>query len=158
MTSLARDHVNTLHSMLCHVVANYSAMATQRPNTSTSVPLRSLYRPCLLPCVYVTSLESRRGCYSGEEWCILTVGPPFMYTIPNFEALAVEMRQIRVERTMESGEAERYDAFIRSDSGLSRTYPAAVFARDTFMIEVRVWKGCMMVCVWGGGDMHVNFI
>ena len=58
-----------------------------------------------------------------------------MYTIPNFEVLAVELRQIRVERAMEGGETEKYDAFIRSDSELCHNYPATVYARDTFVIE-----------------------
>ena len=115
--------------------ANYSAMVTQQPSLSTSNPL---YRPCSLSCVYLTSSEGREGYY--DEWCILSVGAPFMYTIPNFEALAVELRQIKVERTVEGGEAERYDAFIRSDSGLCRNYPATVFASDTFLIDVCVWR------------------
>lgn len=119
----------------------------------TSSPLlcqRSPYRPCSLPCVFLTSLETREGCYCNEEWCLLTVGPPFMYTIPNFEALAVEFRQIRVERTVESGEAERYDAFIRNDSGLARNYPAALVARSTFIIEVNACGegACIMLYVW----------
>lgn len=73
-----------------------------------------------------------------------------MYTIPNFEALAVEFRQIRVERTVESGEAERYDAFIRNDSGLARNYPAALVARSTFIIEVNACGegACIMLYVW----------
>ena len=41
---------------------------------------------------------------------------------PNFEVLVVEFRQTRVEWTVEGGEAERYDASIRNDSGLSRNY------------------------------------
>ena len=101
---------------------------------------------CQYPCVFLTSLE---GCYCYEEWCLLTVGPSFKYTIPNFEALAVELLQTRVERTLESGEAERYDAFIRNDSGLSRNYPATVLAKSTFTIEVcmQVDSSICSVCV-----------
>lgn len=55
---------------------------------------------------------------------------------PNFEVLAVEFRQTRVEWTVEGGEAERYDAFIHNDPGLSRNYPATLLTRNTFFIEV----------------------
>ena len=80
----------------------------------------------------------------------MTVGPPFMYTIPNFEALAVEYPQIRVERTVESGEAERYDAFIRNDSGLSRNYPAALLRRKYLHHRGK--------CMWGGSMYNAVYV
>ena len=46
---------------------------------------------------------------------------------------------------MVSGEAERYDAFIRNDSGVSRNYPATVLANSTFTIEI--WIVAFVVCV-----------
>ena len=124
-------------------------MATQQRQT-----------PCSLPGVFVNLLE---GCCSDEEWCLLMVGPPFQYTLPNFEVLAVEFRQTRVERTVEGGEleAERYDAFIRNDPGLSRNYPATLLTRNTFFIEVcklivdNLWCVCVCMCACMRACVHV---
>ena len=113
--------VNILHSLLCLMLAKSQLKYGDAANF-IAVPV-SLCLPHLI-----------KGLLLLQRVVSLTVGPSFKYTIPNSEAVVVELRQTRVEQTLESGEAERYDAFIRNDSGLSCIYPATVLAKSTFTI------------------------
>ena len=82
----------------------------------------------------------------------MTVGPSFKYTIPNFEALVVELRQIRVEQTLESGEAEG----LMPSFAMTLESPVTVLANSTFTIEVcmqvdsSICGVCVCVCVCPG--------
>ena len=59
---------------------------------------------------------------------ILSIGEPFKYIIPNFEVLAVNMRQVKLERESEvTGLDEQFDAFIWDDKWLHRSYPAYIY-------------------------------
>ena len=72
-----------------------------------------------------------------EKIAILSVGVPFAYTLPYFDVLAVELRQVKVERQLnDAATTERFDAFIRSDASLDCSYPMSVFVTDAFLIEV----------------------
>lgn len=72
---------------------------------------------------------------------ILSIGEQFKYIIPNFEVLAVNMRQVKLEReSEETGLDEQFDAFIRDDEWLRRSYPAYVDVTDAFIIKVYRYK------------------
>ena len=72
-----------------------------------------------------------------ERMIILSIGEPFKYIIPNFEVLAVNMRQVKLERESEvTGLDEQFDAFIRDDEWLHRSYPAYIHVTNAFIIKV----------------------
>ena len=83
-------------------------------------------------------ITAGHGLGPGEEKiAILSVGVPFEYAIPYFDVLAVELRQIKVERQLKDQvTTERFDAFIRNDATLNCTYPTSFFVTDSFFIEV----------------------
>lgn len=89
-----------------------------------------------MDCVY--QITAGHGLGPGEEKiAILSVGVPFEYAIPYFDVLAVELRQIKVERQLKDQvTTERFDAFIRNDATLNCTYPTSFFVTDSFFIEV----------------------
>ena len=51
-----------------------------------------------------------------DEVLVLAVGLQFRYTIPSFDVLAVELRQIKVKGYTSEGEEKHYDIFIRKSS------------------------------------------
>ena len=63
-----------------------------------------------------------------ERIVILSLGVQFKCIVPNFEVLAVNMKQAKVERESEvSGFDEQFDAFIRDDDeSLPRCYPSYI--------------------------------
>ncbi len=91
---------------------------------SHSSPLGESTQPslCSFPCIYITPPEGRDGSFLEEQWCILSVGPPFMYTIPQFEILSMELRKIEVERNVDGGEMEGFHAFVCNDPELCDNY------------------------------------
>ena len=72
-----------------------------------------------------------------DEVLVLSVGPPFRYTIPNFDVLAVELRQIKVKGYTSEGEEKHYDMFIRNLPSFRRLYPVWMAIRDAAVVEVR---------------------
>ena len=72
-----------------------------------------------------------------DEVCILTVGKPFRYTIPSFDVIAVELRQVRLKGYNSDGDELTYDGFIRNDISLSRSYPTWMTVKDGTIIDVR---------------------
>ena len=94
-----------------------------------------------LPGVFSTPLEDEiyhaAGICEEEEWCVLTVGDTFMYSVPYFPALSVVLRQIKVQRVVGVDETELYDIFIRNDpSLLYGSYPTTLLVKYAFAIEV----------------------
>ena len=94
-----------------------------------------------LPGVFSTPLEDEiyhaAGICEEEEWCILTVGDTFVYSVPYFPALSVILRQIKVQRVVGVNETELYDIFIRDDPKLlHRSYPNTLLVKYAFAIEV----------------------
>lgn len=98
-----------------------------------------------LPCVYITSPESRDGSFLEEQW---STGPPFMYTIPQFEILSVELKKIERGRW---GNRDSTYSFVMILNCVITNYPAIVFV---FLIQVSfiLYSACMLrstvyVCV-----------
>ena len=55
------------------------------------------------------------------EICIISCGQGYVYTIPSFPALSVQLRQVKYEVENESGDVKLMD-----DPSLSRLYPAHI--------------------------------
>ena len=71
--------------------------------------------------------------------CILTIGKPFRYTLPTFDVLAVELRRVLISGYEVEGGDERtrtYDAFIRNDPSLTRSYPTWMVVKDSTFVDV----------------------
>lgn len=77
--------------------------------------------------------DSSSGNEPDDEVCLLTLGDPFRYTIPTFDVLAVELRQVCI-RGYADGEERVYDAFIRNDSSLCRSYPTGWRSRTALSL------------------------
>ena len=117
-----------------------SSVACSSLGSSPSVPAlaRGQINESILPGVFSTPLGDEichlAGICEGEEWCVLTVGDTFVYSIPYFPALSVVLRQIKVQRV---DETKLYDIFIRSVSSLlHRSYPITLLVKYAFAIEV----------------------
>ncbi len=109
----------------------------------------SSFSPCSMPGVL---LDSQWFSQREEElWTILSIGKPFMYNIPNFEIMAIELRQIKVEVEVANNglesemEMECFDAFVRCDAGLCRSYPSTLNPKTTFAVQVP--KSCLYTYV-----------
>ena len=64
------------------------------------------------------------------------VGAKFLYVIPGFDVLGVELRHIQVKGFCKMGNPEDvFDMFIKNDILLSRVYPHVVL-RDVTIIKV----------------------
>ena len=60
-----------------------------------------------------------------EFICVLYVGAKFLYVIPSFDVLGVELRHIQVKGFSKIGNPEDvFDMFIKNDISLSRIYPS----------------------------------
>lgn len=100
-------------------------MASYSPSTSSP-----------LSCVSVTRASSQCDVV-GAEFCAITVGEPFVYVIPGFSVLSVELRQMRVKWTPSEEAAEAtYDVFVRNDSSLCRVYPAWMSIKNAARVQV----------------------
>ena len=85
-----------------------------------------------------TSPTSRLLMDSGEndDLYIVSVGPKFLYVIPSFDVLAVDLQVMRVQGYDHEGKLLVCDVFIRDDLSLKRVYPAAMTITDQTCIEV----------------------
>ena len=69
--------------------------------------------------------------------CVLSIGPPFYYTIPSFDVLQVQLMQLRVMGYDSKGEEQHYDFFIRYDPSLSHgKCPAWMRIKDAAIVKV----------------------
>ncbi len=100
---------------------------------SLAMASSSVFSPCSMPGVFVDYRWFSQK--EDESWIILSVGQPFMYNIPNFEIMAIELRHIKVEVTNNGPEA-CFDAFIRCDTGLCRSYPSTLSPKSVFAVQV----------------------
>ena len=74
-----------------------------------------------------------------EFVCALSVGVKFLYVIPGFDVLGVELRHIQVKGFCKIGSSEDvFDMFIKNDLSLSRVYPSHVVLRDVTIIKVQI--------------------
>ena len=93
-------------------------------------------------CVYFVPTSSRPQYDPSKDddeddcVCVLSVGMPFIYVIPSFDVLGVEMRQVRIKGYTSEGEERNYDIFIRNHPSLCRTYPAWMVIKDVTVVEV----------------------
>ena len=72
---------------------------------------------------------------------VVCVGPPFLYTIPSFDVLAVEMRQIKVKTYSSEDEEKHYDMFIRNLPSFTRLFPAWMAVRAATVVNVSLATG-----------------
>ena len=87
------------------------------------------------PGVFSTPLEDdiyhAAGICEEEEWCILTMGDTFVYSVPYLPALSVALRQFRMQRVVGVDETELYNIFVRDDpSLLHRSYPTTLLEKS----------------------------
>ena len=71
---------------VCQLFSRHEVEADGEKNTPNKSPP--------LSCILV----SRASCQCdvvGDEFCAITVGEPFVYVIPGFSVLSVELRQVR---------------------------------------------------------------
>ena len=93
--------------------------------------------------VHFVPKEFRPGDGSNDEddevW-VNSIGDPFMYVIPSFDVLAVELRQIPISGYSKiNGEEKHMDLFIRNDDSLCRAYPSLMVIKDFTIIEVSMY-------------------
>ena len=103
---------------------------------TTSLP------PCLVPanysaCVSFNPRETHSASDENDCVCVLSIGTPFLYIIPSFPVLQVELRHARVKGYNTVGEELHKDIFIRNDPSLCRAYPIWMEIVDAIMIKVR---------------------
>jgi len=93
--------------------------------------------------VYITSKSCRytddgiRLTEDEEFVCVVSAGAKFLYTIPGFDVLGVELRHIVVKGFMKIGNSEDvFDLFIKNDISLCRAYPSFMIIKDATIIKV----------------------
>ena len=73
----------------------------------------------LISCVSVSRASSQCDIV-GEEFCAVTVEQPFVYVIPSFSVLSVELRQVIKWSSREKAAEAMYDIFVCNDASFSR--------------------------------------
>ena len=69
--------------------------------------------------------------------CILLPGTKFLYVLPGFDVLEVELCHIKVKGFGKIGNDEDiFDLFIKNDNSLSRSYPTALIIKDVTIVTV----------------------
>ena len=69
--------------------------------------------------------------------CVLSAGIKFLYVLPGFDVLGVELRHIKTKGWGKMGtEEQTYDIFIRNDVSLCRTYPTVMIVKDLTVVKV----------------------
>ena len=77
--------------------------------------------------------------------CILSPGSKFLYVLPGFDVLGVELRHIKVKGFGKIGnDEENFDLFVKNDSSLSRSYPSALIIKDLTVVKVFKILFCIM--------------
>ena len=61
---------------------------------------------------------------------VVSVGPKFLYVIPSYDMLAVDLQVMRVQGYDHEGKLRVCDVFIRDNPSLKRVYPAAMTITD----------------------------
>ena len=95
--------------------------------------------------VYTTSKSCRYTDTSlrmtEEEECVgvLNAGAKFLYILPGFDVLGIELRHIQVKGFSKIGNSEEvFDLFIKNDANLCRSYPSSMVIKDIAVIQVSI--------------------
>jgi len=68
---------------------------------------------------------------------VVWVGSKFLYVLPGFDVLAVELRHIQIKGTSRVGDEESiYDLFIKNDSSLSRPCLCELLLKEVTVVKV----------------------
>ena len=86
-----------------------------------------------LACV---SVSQASPCDVGAEFCAITVGESFVYVIPGFAVLSVELRQMRIIWVQSEEVEATHDMFVRNDSSFCRSYPAWMTVKNVASVQV----------------------
>ena len=70
-----------------------------------------------------------------EVTCVLSAGIKFLYFLPGFDVLGIELRHIKVKGFGKTGK-DTFDMFIKNDTSLLRSYPAALMIKDLTVVPV----------------------
>jgi len=76
---------------------------------------------------------------SENDHCVsvLSVGEKFVFVLPGFDVLSVELRHIWIKGTAKIGRPEEtYDLFVRNDFDLSRRYPCEMILKEVTIVKV----------------------
>ena len=77
--------------------------------------------------------------YNDEDdmvW-VTSLGDPFMYVIPSFDIIALELRRMKIRGYGRSGGKERsLGLFVRNDASLCQMYPSMMVIKDVTIIKV----------------------
>ena len=78
--------------------------------------------------------------------CFLSARAKFLYVLPGFDVLVVELHHLKVKGFGKIGsEEEVYDLFAKNDASLCRTYPAAMIVKDLTIVKVNY--GPLPICI-----------
>ena len=84
---------------------------------------------------------------------MLSVGSPFRYTIPGFELIAVELRQMWIKGYDRDGIEPTYDVFVWNEP-LCRSYPTWMTVKDFTVMEVSLYLlNINIILIYGRVDM-----
>ena len=92
--------------------------------------------------VYFTVASQRYSTFAqelipDESIGILSAGEKFLYVLPGFDILGIELRHIKVKGFgLIGAEEENFDLFIKNDASLCRSYPAAIVVKDITVVKV----------------------
>jgi len=77
--------------------------------------------------------------------CILLPGSKFLYVLPGFDVLGVELHHIKVKGFNKIGNDEDiFDLFVKNDSSLSRSYLTILIIKDLTVVKVFKILFCIM--------------
>jgi len=67
------------------------------------------------------------------------LGKSFLYTIPSFDVLGVELKPAEITgKVKSSGITKCYDLFIRDHPSLVREYPSTMTIKDVYVTVIKV--------------------
>ena len=91
-----------------------------------------------VPKQYRPLQDSPESSEEDDTITVTSIGESFIYVIPSFDVLGVELRHVAVKGYMRKTYEEKcYDLFIREDSSLIREYPSAMTIKDVTIIKVK---------------------
>ena len=126
-------HMTLLHSCAVHVYTHVESAIMAAGSSSSCIWTASVF---LAP-ASSRPRDHSDGNEDNDEVCILTLGDPFRYTISSFDVIAIELRQLRMKGYNTDGEELTFNAFIRNDPSLNRSYPAWMTITDGTAIDIR---------------------
>ena len=70
------------------------------------------------------------------QTCVLSAGEKFLYVLPDFDVLMIELRHLRVKGFPKANPEDVYDIFIKNDASLCRFLPAGIIIKDLAILKV----------------------